>query len=118
MSICRKFVDALNRWAEKEAVSHPLSRPRRGLPTQLVQAMFSVTQHSAITEKPLRFFASNVGAALDDKVKGLLQNMNLWRCKEKGCSFYLSSVKGSPWLPTTAVPSSSRDLIQALIPSP
>lgn len=54
-AICRKFVDALNRWPDIDAISFPRGpcfRPRTPL---LVIALFSAAQHSVLPHKPLRF---------------------------------------------------------------
>lgn len=55
-AICRKFVDALNRWPDMNAISSPVGRREFGKPRTLVRALFSAAQHSALPNKPLRFY--------------------------------------------------------------
>lgn len=50
-------MDAVNRWPDINAVSQPASERLPALHRPLVQALFTASQHSAILDKIIRFFA-------------------------------------------------------------
>lgn len=58
--ICGKFVDALNRWPDVDALSSKAEK-KRG-PTRIVRTLFSAIQHSVKPDKSLRFFAPRLSS--------------------------------------------------------
>lgn len=56
-AICGKFVDALNRWPDLNAMSTPKGAFLPGRASPLIQTLLSAAQHSALPDKPLRYNA-------------------------------------------------------------